>query len=178
MSRLAPDLPTRLARLVLAFALLPLWVGGPAARAQAPGDEPAWQEAVVSAPPSFDAGRAVPLEVSRASSLAFAVDPQTVTVGTDGVVRYVLIASSPGGALNVFYEGVRCATGAYRLYARHSREGGWAPVADSAWTPLGERGAPRHALVFARTVACDGRATAGSAREIVQALRYPRVIAN
>ena len=44
-------------------------------------------------------------------SLKFGVDPATIVITGDGVVRYVVVASNQeGGAINAFYEGVRCST--------------------------------------------------------------------
>ena len=48
------------------------------------------------------------LQVSATTSFDFFVDAKSVSVGSDGVVRYSLIAKSPGGALNTSFEGIRC----------------------------------------------------------------------
>ncbi len=45
------------------------------------------------------------------------IDPASVSVGKDRVVRYTAILRSRSGATNVFYEGMRCSTGRYRRYA-------------------------------------------------------------
>lgn len=45
------------------------------------------------------------------------IDPASVSVGEDRVVRYTAIIKSRSGATNVVYEGIRCARGQYRRYA-------------------------------------------------------------
>ena len=47
----------------------------------------------------------------------FYVDVSSVSVGEDGVVRMILLAISPRGSVNITYEGFRCETNAYKIYA-------------------------------------------------------------
>jgi len=55
-------------------------------------------------PPLPQASNLLPFNVSQNTPLTFAVDKTSLTVGSDGVVRYVVVATSPGGARNVNYE--------------------------------------------------------------------------
>ena len=55
--------------------------------------------------------------VSSASSFRFYIDASTLAPGADGVIRYVLVARSPSGYANVSYEGMRCVTSSYQVYA-------------------------------------------------------------
>ena len=60
------------------------------------------------------------LRVQRLAEYAAAFLRSTrtsLTVGTDGVVRYTVVVTSPAGARNVNYEGIRCDTYEWRLYA-------------------------------------------------------------
>jgi hypothetical protein len=47
----------------------------------------------------------------------FYVDVSSVSLGEDGVVRMILLAISPRGSVNITYEGFRCETNAYKIYA-------------------------------------------------------------
>lgn len=58
------------------------------------------------------------------SEFRFFVDAATLSVSDDGIVRYVLVARSPGGVDNVSLEGMRCATSEVRIYAL-GRDGAW-----------------------------------------------------
>ena len=104
------------------------------ASAQVFTDPVDWKEAGVPPPPVYDVSKLLPFEVARSSSLAYGVDPGTFTISkADGVVRYVIVASSPSGAKNVIYEGLRCATGEVKSYARANQDGAWAVVKQSEW---------------------------------------------
>jgi len=81
-------------------------------------ERPAWKEGRVRLPPYPDAARAIPVDVDLGqSAYRVLIDPDSITVGEDSVVRYTLLLQSPGGTTNVFYEGLRCTAGQYRRYA-------------------------------------------------------------
>jgi len=81
-------------------------------------------EAPAALPPYPPRGEFIEFFVSAASELRFFIEAGSLSVGPDGIVRYVLIARSPAGAVNVSYEGLRCETGEVRLYATGG-EAGW-----------------------------------------------------
>ena len=66
---------------------------------------------------------------------------------------------APSGAVNALYEGIRCNTGEYKVYARHNPGSGWVVAKDSQWRPLHAAPSRRHALIIARTGACVGHGT-------------------
>lgn len=131
-----------------------------------------WKEGEVPAPPAVRTTGLIPLELPG-STLAFGVEPKSVTIGRDGIVRYVVVASSGTGAVNAFYEGVRCNTGEVKVYARHDPASGWVPLANSEWMPLHQRPNLRHSLLVARTGACIGHGPNRSAEQVVKDLRAP-----
>ena len=134
-----------------------------------------WKEADVPPPPAFDAGKLLTFDVSTVSSLVFGVDPVTLSISGDGVVRYVMVASRAGGARNVFYEGLRCATGEYKTYARYTSEGTWNKVSNAEWRSVFGNMPSKHALQFARAGACNNAAPASSVGEIVRQLKGSRL---
>ena len=153
----------------LAWALA---LASAAALAQVPPEDPDWREAEAPPPPALKLEGLIPLEMPR-STLRFGVDPASISVGSDGVVRYVVVAASAAGAVNGLYEGLRCNSAEVKVYARHSGSGGWTLAKDSTWRPL--HGAPNssHSLQIARTGACLGRGPNHSASQIVRDLRAP-----
>ena len=155
----------------LAVPLLALALGLAAANApaQVAPLDPDWKELDAPPPPALRTQGLIPLEL-RGSTLNFGVDPASVTLGSDGVVRYVVVAASPGGAVNAMYEGLRCTTGDVKVYARHSPDSGWVPVRGADWLPLHDRAQARHSLLIARTGACVGRGANRSAQQIVRDL--------
>ncbi len=86
--------------------------------------EPAPEEAL--AMPAYPAAaRLVEVPVAGGGSFRYYVDPASVSAGRDGIVRYSVVARSPAGSENVFYEGLRCATRQYRVYAIGRSDGTW-----------------------------------------------------
>ena len=130
-----------------------------------------WKEGDVPPPPAFDAGKLLTFEVSTGSSLVYGVDPATLHISEDGIVRYVMVASSAGGARNVLYEGIRCSTGEFRTYARYTSEGVWRQVEKAQWRSMFGNMPSRHALHLARAGACNNSAPAASVGEIVRRLK-------
>lgn len=123
-------------------------------------------------PPAFDIGKLVTFEVSPNSSLVYGVDPASISISTsDGLVRYVMVASSASGARNVMYEAIRCATGEFKTYARYSPEGRWSMVANPEWRSLFDNMPSKHALRFAKAGACDNAAPATSVNALVSRLK-------
>ena len=142
-----------------------------AAWAQFNPDAMAWKEGEVPLPPAFDVGKLLVFDVSTGSSLVYGVDPATLRIGKDGIVRYVMVATSRSGARNVLYEGIRCSSGEFKTYARYSAEGVWRPVDNPEWRSMFGNMPSRHAVQFARTAACSNSAPTSSVEEIVRRLK-------
>lgn len=142
---------------------------GVAAQLSAP--DPDWKELETPAPPAFELSRLVAFDVSINSALQFGVDPATITIGRDGVVRYVVVARSRSGTVNAMYEGIRCSTGEMRTYARYNASAGWARATDSEWRTVFANAATRHTLMFAKQGGCTGNALPRSVEDIVRSLR-------
>lgn len=135
-----------------------------------------WREADVPPPPPLRTERLVPFTPSVHSQLRFGVDPDSVTLGSDGVIRYVIVAQGDGGALNAWYEGLRCATAQVKTYA-HWNPGpppGWRATPEPAWRNLGGEFASRPAVALARGGFCDGATPNGRPADMLRALRQGR----
>jgi hypothetical protein len=132
--------------------------------------DPDWREAEAPAPPALRTQGLIPLEMPR-SLLRYGVDPVSVSVGEDRIVRYVVVAISDSGFVNAFYEGIRCSTGEFKTYARHNPDTGWVRM-QADWRALNDGAlASRHSIEIARGGACIGRGAALSASEVVRNLR-------
>ncbi|MBC7600282.1 MAG: CNP1-like family protein [Polaromonas sp.] len=142
-----------------------------AASAQFNPDAMDWKEGEVPPPPAFDVGKLLVFDVSTGSSLVYGVDPATLRIGNDGIVRYVMVATSRSGARNVLYEGIRCSSGEFKTYARYSAEGIWRPVDKPEWLSMFGNMPSRHALQLARSGACSNSAPTSSVAEIVRRIK-------
>jgi len=122
--------------------------------------------------PAFDANKTIAIALRPDSNIAMGIDPATITVESDGIVRYVSVArSTTGNAVTATYEGIRCTTAEVKLYARHSIDGGWRPVAEPKWQSLYDAGPARYSLPIAKAGICRDASAGGSAPQIVLNLR-------
>jgi hypothetical protein len=135
-------------------------------------DTPEWKELDAPPPPALRTSGLIPIDVPG-TSLHFGVDPASVTVGKDRIVRYVVVATSNSGAVNGMYEGIRCDAGEVKVYARHNPDSGWVPVPDASWVPLHSTPNTRYSLIIARSGVCFNNSANGSAAQIVRDLRSP-----
>ena len=135
-----------------------------------PGSED-WKESDAPPAPMFDVTRLVPVEQPAYSSLRYGIDPATIVITGDGVVRYVMVASNASGAVNAFYEGVRCATAEVKSYAS-STGADWNVVKQPGWIKIATMSSPRTKEV-ARQVLCRGNAPRDSVRSMLDHLKNP-----
>lgn len=139
-------------------------------------DNPDWRESDVPTPPAFDPGKLVTFEMGNSTKMVYGVDPGSITLSrTDGLVRYVMVITSPTGVRNIMYEGLRCATGEVKTYARFQSPAGWQPVSDPQWRSVFAGMASAPALRFARSGGCDGAALPGSVSDLVYRMKNMHV---
>jgi hypothetical protein len=124
--------------------------------------------APVELPPAPGARELLRFRAGPASDFDFYVDPGSLSVSPDGIVRYVLVARSPGGARNVSYEGISCRAAEYRLYATGRGDGAWQRD-ESPWRSIGSRAPAQRVLM--REYFCPRRIAIASAAEGEMALR-------
>ena len=131
-----------------------------------------WEETTVPPPPAFSESRLLQIEMPPYMSLKFGVDPGTITITPDGIVRYVVVASSrSGGGANAFYEGVRCSTGEVKSYARYN-SGAWQETKNPEWKRINDLNS-RYTQALSTQGICRGNAPRASVGEMVQNIRNP-----
>ncbi|MGH8822798.1 MAG: CNP1-like family protein [Rhodoferax sp.] len=141
--------------------------------AQQTAPKPSSKAAQSALAPSYSKSGLIALDVGPDQALKFGVDPTTLSISKDGIVRYVIVASSDTGATNAMYEGIRCSTGEYTTYARATTAGHWETVQDPEWSSLYANMPSRHALVLAEQGACNGTVPASSVQTIIRQLKRP-----
>lgn len=135
-----------------------------------------WKEDAVPPPPAYSLDHLINVELPRAASrsVKIGIAPETIQINKEtGIVRYVAVARGPG-ATNAMYEGIRCATGEYRVYARQVIGQPWTEVTDDAWQTMRGQTSYPHPYQLARDGICYGTAINGSARDIVRTLKSPK----
>lgn len=124
-------------------------------------------------PPPLDRRRLVEVSAPPAAETGFQyfIDSASISVASDRIVRYALLARSPDGAENITFEGIRCPS-EYRIYAVGRSDGSWGGRA-SEWRPI-----PRNARAtqnwLGRQYFCPARTAILSAEEGRRALAGAR----
>lgn len=139
--------------------------------AQLAAADPDWAESDAPPPPLFDLKRLVPFDVSPLSQMKWGFDPQATTITGDGIVRYVVVAQSPSGVVNAMYEGIRCATGDWKTYARWNKDGAWNITSSPQWKSMYSFQPALHALRLAHQGICNGNAPPQTVRDAVRSVR-------
>lgn len=128
-----------------------------------------WKESEARLPAYPKTDGLIEFFVSGAASFRFFIDPASLSLESDGVVRYTLVARSPSGVTNISYEGIRCANGSYRVFA-HGNDGRWA-VRQSEWRQIEPRAMQRWHNELRSQYFCPIGAIISSANEGLDALR-------
>lgn len=131
-------------------------------------DNPDWKEEDAPPPPAFKTDGLIKVDMPNYLELSYGIDPQTISIGKDGVVRYIMVATSRSGTVNAMHEAVRCSTGEVKLYARYVNSA-WLPAEKPEWRPM--QGTARHSWAAARQGLCNGRAPQRTPQDTVRALR-------
>jgi len=122
-------------------------------------DTKTWKEIQTQLPVAPRDEDLVGFSVGGASTYRFAVDRKALSIGSDGVFRYTLVATSAQGARNVSYEGIRCETAEKKIYAIGQRDGAWVKSRNAAWSKIEEVGINRqHAALMKEYFCPDGSA--------------------
>jgi len=127
-------------------------------------------DAEMQLPPYPVAGRLVEFEKGHSNDFRFFIDPASLSVDKDGVVRYVLVARSATGSENVTYEALRCETAEHRIYAFGHADGTWSR-SRTEWRPLQPQSAQARQLVLYADYFCPQKVPMQNTAEGVRALQ-------
>lgn len=139
-------------------------------------EDKSWQEMKTEMPPAPQAANLVSFYVSPTASMRFAIDVNSISIGSDGVVRYTLVSKSQAGAENVSYEGIRCQTYENKLYAFGQKDGSWSGARLSGWKQISESSGNRQHAALAKDFLCHDGTVAGKVEEIRARVRQNRPI--
>ena len=129
-----------------------------------------WKEAELRLPAYPSSADLIPVDVRSPTSTRFFIDARSLSLAEDGVIRYTLVVRGAGGAENVSFEGIRCATAERRLYAL-GRAGEWVPARSDAWRLIEDNAFNRQHAVLAKEYFCPPGAARPSLPEILDLLR-------
>lgn len=133
-----------------------------------------WKESELVLPDFPQDGNLLEFYVSAVATNRFFIDSTSLTAGTDGVIRYVLVVKTPGGAVNTTFEGIRCGARQFRLYATGRSDATWSAARVSEWLPIENKPVNRHHAALSREFFCPRGAAINDADEGRDALRRGR----
>ena len=107
----------------------------------------AWVEFEVELPEYPVADRLVEFNASVNQRNHSFIDPKTLALGDDGVVRYAMVIKVKDGVDNVTYEGIRCDSKEFKVYAVGDAGSRWIKATNAKWltgemTSCGSRSIP------------------------------------
>lgn len=140
-------------------------------------NEKPWVELQAQIPAYPKQEEALPFFVSSATDNKFFIDPKSISVDADDVVRYTLIVKSPEGAVNITFEGIRCRSQEVKLYAFGKADGSWSRNRYAKWSPIAYKDRNRQHHMLYDDFFCPGGISAKDANEAIFALKrgiHPR----
>lgn len=135
-------------------------------------EEKAWAENEVQLPAFPVEENLIPFTVGALSDTRFYIDGNSISVGTDDVIRYTVVVISPSGARNISYEGMRCTTAEKRAYAFGRADQSWSCAKSGRWVRI--KGGDNNYLneLFASYFCASGAPAIMKAEDARRALRY------
>ncbi|MHB9119567.1 MAG: CNP1-like family protein [Burkholderiales bacterium] len=134
-------------------------------------DSKPWAEQQEQLPPYPQSENLLPFYVSATTDNRFFIDAPSISIGKDEVVRYTLVVKSSGGALNISFEGIRCGTEEYKIYAFARDDKTWAKVRDAQWKPIEYKERNRQQHVLYDDFFCPGGSIVDRPKEAIDALK-------
>ncbi|PXW81472.1 CNP1-like family protein [Nitrosomonas sp. Nm84] len=133
-------------------------------------DKP-WIEQLTQLPAYPDVRNLLAFDPGYITSNQYLVDTTSIKIGEDGVIRLTLVIKSSADAMNVSYEGIRCATSERKLYALGRDDKTWVQPRVSEWQKLdlvrqfyAQRG-------LAKNIFCPHQQIVSNTEEAIQALK-------
>lgn len=106
----------------------------------------------------------------------YLIDGKSLTVGADGVVRYVIVIRSSSGADNAMFDGIRCTTGQMKNYAYGSTgmdgKKKFILKSNAAWKPFHSSGVTGYGPILAANYFCDHSGVPLKRHVIIQNIKY------
>jgi hypothetical protein len=131
--------------LILALSSLPAWADSnydpifgdaPDNSSYSGDDNPAFKEDRLVLPAFPQTGSLIPFTVSSATDNRHSIDAKSIAIGDDGVVRYTIVIDSQQGARTINYEGMRCESAQYKIYAFGRDDGSWSVNHYAKWEDI------------------------------------------
>ena len=111
----------------------------------------------------------IPFYVSPQTIFKFAVDKDSISIGVDGVTRYIVVMTNPSGNKQIQYEGIRCDTFQWRLYGTLENQT-WRENPLSSWKDIQSSVPNRYQAALAQGAFCNINTQEKSIKAVLQSL--------
>lgn len=136
--------------------------------------EKPWQEVAIQLPPAPKPENLLPFYVSETATQTFAIDSKSLTIGSDGVIRYTMVTNSASGVKNISYEGIRCQSFEKKLYAFGREDGTWSRSRRDQWERIVRNAANRQHATLALDYFCQNLTIADNPEKTLERIRVQR----
>ncbi|MDO8304937.1 CNP1-like family protein [Herminiimonas sp.] len=139
-------------------------------------DDTPWEEIQAQLPPAPKDENLLPFYVGPTATQKFSIDAKSLAIGTDGVVRYTMVAVSQGGAKNISFEGIRCASFEKKIYALGRDDGSWSPSRRNQWEPVVRSKVNRQHAALTMDYFCGNLTIMGNEKDMLQRIKSGRTL--
>ncbi len=131
-----------------------------------------WSEVDIELPKEGPSNDLRPFYVSNTTTLSFAIDAKSLSIGQDDVIRYIVVITSPSGAQQATYEGIRCEKYESRHYATYQiSEKRWVRNPYSKWEIIHGGSRNRYHAALVQDAFCDFKNPRRNREEILRLLK-------
>lgn len=134
-------------------------------------EQKAWQEGVTLIPEYPKDENLIEFTVGPTEHNRFFVDGSTISIGSDGIVRYVMVLKTSGGATNVTLEAMRCATREFKLFAVGRSDASWDKIESPQWHLIENKTINHYRALLSRDFLCPASHAPRDAADARAALR-------
>jgi hypothetical protein len=110
-----------------------------------------------------------PFYVTNTTIFKFAVDTNSIEIGSDGITRYIVVITNPSGGQQSQYEGIRCDSYQSRLYGTFDNNK-WNENPLSSWAAIRPNIPNRYQAALAQGAFCNLNSQEKSLKTILQSL--------
>jgi hypothetical protein len=133
-----------------------------------------WHEGDFALPPMPAESDLIAIKIFQMPHYRYYIDGRSLNVGAkDNVARYTVIIEPPGGLMNVFYEGIRCDTKQYTMYASALWGEAFNPLPDNQWKAINDKGVNVYRHDLFEYFLCNNSLIKADKKDIVRALKSP-----
>lgn len=131
-----------------------------------------WAEIEVQLPAFPEENNLIPFRVGAITDVQYLIDGKSLSVGSDGVLRFTLVVISASGAQSISFEGLRCATAERRFYASGRSDKTWSKARSNKWVRIQGSSNNQYVELYKNYFCSVGAPEIMNADDARRALRY------